>query len=257
MTKISVITVCRNDIKGLQQTFQSIASQDCDDFEWLVIDGDSSDGTVEWLEGNHRLKGSWISESDGGIYDAMNKGIGLATGEYLLFMNSGDLIAQPDVLSRLIQAIEREKEAPDFVYGDALDVEENGTHHYRKSRQVSHINVGMITRHQAMLYRREIIVTERYPSDFKLSGDYALTARTLMKEGIQILQVSFPICLFALGGAHDEHRLKALHEDFRIRKEILKESYLACLLLFGVHWLHYHIRNSVPELNKKLLYTRY
>jgi putative colanic acid biosynthesis glycosyltransferase len=254
MAKISIITVCRNDLKGLETTFESIKIQNCDDFEWWVVDGGSADGTVEWLGENHRLRGSWISEPDNGIYDAMNKGIGLAAGDYLLFMNSGDMFADPDVISKLVHTIEQEKTAPDFVYGDALDIAECGESYYRKALHISYIKLGMITRHQSMLYRRELVASERYPSSFKLSGDYALTASTLMRKGAKILQVKFPICRFAMGGTHDEHRLKALREDFRIRNEILEENYLACLLLFSVHWLHHYIRKLFPNMNKRFIY---
>ena len=254
MTKISVITVCRNDLSGLQRTFASVASQQGAEFEWLVIDGGSCDGTAKWLEEHHRLAGCWISEPDAGIYDAMNKGIGLAGGDYLLFLNSGDCFAEPDVLSKLVHSIEQEKPAPDFVYGDALDLVAGGTHNYRRSRELSNIRVGMITRHQAMLYRRELIASERYPTRFRLSADYALTASILMKEGVHTLRVPFPICRFAPGGAHDAQRLKALHEDFRIRKEILQESYLGCSLWFGVHWLHHHLRRLLPNLNTRVIY---
>ena len=89
--KISIITVCRNDRKGLEKTLESIRAQDCADYEWRVIDGNSSDGTAEWLRENHTLEGGWISEPDNGIYDAMNKGIGAAVGEYVAFMNSGGI----------------------------------------------------------------------------------------------------------------------------------------------------------------------
>ena len=254
--KISVITVCRNDIKGLQQTFESIRAQDCNDFEWWVIDGNSSDGTVEWLRKNHQFKGGWISEPDNGIYDAMNKGIGAAAGEYLVFMNSGDMFAQPDVISKLVYRIGREKAPPDFVFGDSLDIAASGKSYYRKALPVSRIKVGMITRHQAMLYRRELVAHERYPSNYKLSGDYALTASVLMKDGVKVLQVDFPICRFSLGGAHDTQRIKALREDFEIRNKILKENYLLCSILFCVHWLHHYLRRLAPNLNKRFIYKR-
>jgi putative colanic acid biosynthesis glycosyltransferase len=254
--KISVITVCWNDIKGLQQTFQSLREQDSNDFEWRVIDGNSSDGTIEWLRKNHRLRGGWISEPDNGIYDAMNKGIGAAAGEYVLFMNSGDLFAGPDVISRLIRAIGREQAPPDFVFGDALDIDERGKPHYRKALNVSNIKYGMITRHQAMLYRRGLVVHEQYSSRFKLSGDYSLTASILMKDNVKVLQVDFPICRFYLGGAHDENRLTALREDFIIRHTILKQNYLVCAILFCVHWLHHYARKMAPNLNKRLVYKR-
>lgn len=252
--KISVITVCLNDRKGLENTFASISVQDVDSFEWWVIDGHSSDGTVEWLRENHRLKGGWISEPDNGIYDAMNKGIEAAAGEYLLFINSGDTFARSDVISKLVHTIDRENVPPDFVFGDSLDIDGQGTPYYRKARPVSHIKVGMITRHQAMLYRRELIVNEPYPSNYRLSGDYALTASVLMKEGVKVLQVDFPVCRFSLGGAHDTHRIEALREDFEIRHSTLKENYLACSILFCVHWLHYCFRTLAPNLNRKFIY---
>ena len=126
----------------------------------------------------------------------------------------------------------------------------------RKALPVSYIKAGMITRHQSMLYRKERVLDERYPSNFKLSGDYALTANLLMKTGIKVSKVNFPICAFSLGGTHDTFRLKALQEDFKIRKTILKENLAFCILLFCVHWLHHHIRVLTPSLNKRFIYTR-
>lgn len=252
--KISIITVCRNDKKGLENTLASMRSQDRDSFEWWVIDGNSSDGTVEWLRKNHQLNGGWISEPDNGIYDAMNKGIGVAVGEYLVFMNSGDMFAQADVISKLVDRIAREKAPPDFVFGDSLDIADSGKSYYRKAIPASHIKAGMITRHQAMLYRRELVFNERYPSNFKLSGDYALTARVLMRDGVKVLQVDFPICRFYLGGAHDTKRLKALYEDYEIRREILKKNYLFCSALLGVHLIHHYLRKLAPNLDKRFIY---
>ncbi len=255
MLRISIITVCRNDRKGLEDTSTSIRSQSGDDFEWWVIDGNSDDGTVGWLKENHNFPGGWISEPDNGIYDAMNKGIGLAAGEYLLFMNSGDLLAGPEVVSQLARRIEAQKAAPDFVYGDSLDRETSGRTNYRQALPVSYVKYGMPTRHQAMVYRRERLVHERYPPDFKLSGDYAVTASLLMKSSVRVLKVDFPICLFSLGGAHDTRRLEALREDFRIRHTILKANPVACVLLFCVHWLHHYLRMLAPSLNRKFIYT--
>ena len=86
MKLFSIITICWNNLTELKKTFQSVDLQSCKDFEWIVIDGNSKDGTKEWLEKN--TLANWISEPDGGIYDAMNKGIDKASGEYLIFMNS-------------------------------------------------------------------------------------------------------------------------------------------------------------------------
>ena len=87
MSKISIITINYNDLKGLQKTFNSVVNQSNKDFEYLVIDGGSSDGGKEFLEQNSDQLAYWISEKDSGIYNAMNKGIRAATGDYLLFLN--------------------------------------------------------------------------------------------------------------------------------------------------------------------------
>ena len=96
----SVITVCRNNLNELILTHASLSGQNCPDYEWIVIDGGSTDGTKEWLEGNHD-PARWISENDAGIYDAMNKGAAMANGDYLVFMNSGDEFYDPNVLSKI------------------------------------------------------------------------------------------------------------------------------------------------------------
>ena len=87
---ISIITINFNDKIGLQRTFDSVFAQDFNDFEYIVIDGGSNDGSKELIEENTDKISYWISEPDKGIYNAMNKGIKVANGEYLLFLNSGD-----------------------------------------------------------------------------------------------------------------------------------------------------------------------
>ncbi len=252
--KISIITICLNDLSGLEQTFESICYQTTQEFEWWVVDGRSTDGTADWLETHHRFPGGWRSEPDHGIYHAMNKGINLATGDYLLFMNSGDKFAGPEVMAKLISCIEQEKKTPHLVYGDSLDVEADGTSYYRFARRPAHITVGMPTRHQSMLYSKGSLLNERYPEDFRFSGDYALTASMLMKDDDKVLIVDFAICEFSMGGRHETCRIRALKEDFRIRKDILRKSLAMCLTLFCLHWLHHHARRIFPALNKIIIY---
>jgi putative colanic acid biosynthesis glycosyltransferase len=88
--RYSIITVCRNNLNGLQRTCESIEAQSFSDFEWIVIDGASTDGTVEFMTNKVQDNISFFSEPDEGLYDAMNKGIDKASGDYLIFMNSGD-----------------------------------------------------------------------------------------------------------------------------------------------------------------------
>ena len=97
MTSFSIITVTRNDIDGLSRTAQSIATQTYKDFEWIIIDGDSQDGTKNYLNAQEMTR-KWVSEPDQGLYDAMNKGLDIAQNHYVVFMNSGDYFAHLNTL---------------------------------------------------------------------------------------------------------------------------------------------------------------
>ena len=252
--RISVITVCRNDLGGLQRTFESIRTQDYQDFEWWVIDGASNDGTEEWLKKNHIYDGGWLSEVDQGIYDAMNKGAERSTGDYLVFMNSGDIFAAPDVLSKLVQSIKEEEVSPDLIYGDALDALEDGRSYYRPAGSLSQILFSMPTRHQSMLFRRKYLGQSPYPDGYPLSGDYALTALLSRQEGFKATRVDFPISQFFLGGIHTTRRIAALKEDYAIRRNILKANPVTCSFFYCIHLAHHCFRHLFPSINLKLVY---
>ena len=100
--KLSIITVNLNNKDGLQKTINSIIFQTIKNFEWIVIDGGSTDGSKELIEANKNHITYWVSEQDSGIYDAMNKGIKKAKGDYLLFINSGDYLCSNDTVERII-----------------------------------------------------------------------------------------------------------------------------------------------------------
>ena len=129
-TKLSIITINYNNAKGLRQTMSSVLEQSFADYEYIVIDGGSSDGSVQIIEEfenqfkssnagsdlNHRLSFQWISESDNGIYNAMNKGIALAKGDYCFFLNSGDYLVSKTVL----ESVFSENPTEDIIFGNLL-----------------------------------------------------------------------------------------------------------------------------------------
>ena len=96
--KFSIITVNYNNLEGLKKTVESVKNQTYQKFEYIVIDGGSYDGSLEFIKDNESLLDYWVSEPDSGVYQAMNKGIEKATGEYLLFLNSGDHFCNTKVL---------------------------------------------------------------------------------------------------------------------------------------------------------------
>lgn len=122
IVKLSIITINRNNAGGLEKTMQSVLSQSSTDLEYIVVDGASTDGSVETLRKFEapfagRLK--WISEPDKGIYNAMNKGIAMASGSYVQFLNSGDCLASDDVSARMLAALENAG-SPSILYGNML-----------------------------------------------------------------------------------------------------------------------------------------
>lgn len=120
--KLSIITVNLNNRDGLQKTIDSVVSQTFRDFEWIVIDGGSTDGSKELIEQYAGHFSYWVSEPDKGIYNAMNKGIKVAKGEYLQFLNSGDCLYDNEVLEKFIQRSNTE----DVIYGNAVIVDSQG-----------------------------------------------------------------------------------------------------------------------------------
>lgn len=101
--KLSIITINRNDEQGLLKTIQSVSAQTCKDFEFIVIDGASTDNSIDVIRNNEDIVSFWISEPDSGIYNAMNKGIKKATGDYLYFLNAGDVLVNNDVVSNVLK----------------------------------------------------------------------------------------------------------------------------------------------------------
>ena len=119
MTRFSIVTVTRENLAGLKATWDSVCGQTGADFEWVVIDGASKDGSADWLAGLDRTSVRYVSAPDGGIYDAMNKGVAMAGGEYLLFLNAGDKLASPTVLRDVRERLGDRR--PDILYGDSFE----------------------------------------------------------------------------------------------------------------------------------------
>ena len=159
---VTVITVCRNAIDPLRKTMESVGGQTYENLEYLVDDGASTDGTPEMLAGYAGRLARYVSEPDGGIYDAMNKGAAMATGEWLIFMNAGDVFAAPDVLSRVFAEDRRQA---DVIYGDVV---KGGQVKPAESPRNGH---RMYFCHQSSLVRRSVFEVLHFPiADFDTTG---------------------------------------------------------------------------------------
>ena len=230
----SIVTITRNNKDGFIRTRESLERQSFHDFEWIVIDGDSTDSTKDILPPNA------LSESDKGIYDAMNKGIERSKGRYILFLNAGDMLSDMDILSTLSKSVAAEN--PDFIYGDAL---ETGGF-YKKARDHSEIDWGMFTHHQAMLYRRDIIGVLRYDISYKIAGDYAFT-RIFLNLCRNISYVPAAICIFETGGISQRNMRHGRIEQYKARQKagctVLKNFYI-----YGGQTVTAAIKRLTPDL---------
>ncbi len=209
MPLFSVITVTRNNLDGLRRTYHSLQNQSCRDFEWIVIDGNSSDGTQQFLA---QTDASWASEPDSGIYDAMNKGIEKAGGGYLLFLNAGDSVAANTTLETVKTALSPNR--PGFVYGDSL---ESGFP--KRARFPAALAWGMFTHHQAMLYSRAALGLLRYNPAYPIAADYDLTCR-LLQQKPKILYIPEPLCIFESGGISQQKARQGRREQAAIRSKL-------------------------------------
>ncbi len=252
MTKpISVITINYNNLEGLKRTVGSIQSQpDC--FEWIVVDGCSIDGSVEFLSNSlERKPDILVSEKDNGIYDAMNKGLSYANGEYVIFMNSGDMFTE-NALSIVLESIGKGKN-PLFIYGDSIEVLPSGKQLYRKARSFKKIWLGMFTHHQAMYYRLDVIrkLGLEFRQDLKVAADYCFTAQYLKSIDFKnVLYIAEPLCLFFKDGLSSQAWRKSVLEQYIVRREALKKSVFSSLALTSVQYLWHILKEKLPFLYK-------
>lgn len=236
----SIITVTLNNYDGVRKTHQSVTTQTFQNYEWVIIDGASTDNTVTYL---NSLNIDHISDSDSGLYDAMNKGIDRAQGNYLIFMNAGDIFASIETLQTLADTLD--KKNPDFAYGDALEIFNNREVYKKTSRHWSIIK-GMFTHHQAMVYKRSALGTLRYDLQYKIAADYDFTYRFLNKTD-HVKYIPTPLCLFESGGVSQTQALKGRVEQFKIRQN-LDIKVIKNISIFVEQTLTSAVRQICPRL---------
>lgn len=235
----SIVTITKNNVRGLSSTCDSLLMQSFNDYEWIIVDGDSTDGTILFLSKDGFLK-NCVSEPDLGIYDAMNKGIARAKGNYILFLNAGDRLSDADILSTLARTIVMEE--PDFLYGDAL---ETGGY-YKKARSPENMDWGMFTHHQAMLYQKDAIGTLRYSTDYKIAGDYAFT-REFLRNSKTVSYIPAAICIFETGGVSQKNMRLGRIEQYKARQKA-GCAFLKNVFVYGVQTLSATLKTFAPRL---------
>lgn len=214
----SIITVTYNAEATLPRTLASVKAQMCRLFEYLVVDGKSTDATLQLAADAAIAEMKIHSGRDNGIYDAMNKGLGMAEGEYVIFLNAGDAFHAPDTLQRIADAI-MANDFPGIVYGqtDIVDIagQRLGERHLRAPRELTldSFRDGMVVCHQAFVVLRRI--TSPYNLDYKLSADYDWCIRCLQHSRRNVYIDDVLIDYLNEGTTTRNHR-RSLRERFCI-----------------------------------------
>ena len=168
--KISVITINYNNINGLRQTIDSVINQTCKDFEYLIIDGGSEDGSIDILKEYAQSITYWVSERDSGIYNAMNKGIERAQGEYCIFMNSGDYFYNNNVLDSVLSMLN----GADFYTGKYQAIRSNEAPIIQNPPQ--YVNLAFLLKgtlcHQATFIKTSLLKYRPYNESYKIVSDW-------------------------------------------------------------------------------------
>ena len=184
--KFSIITVTYNAEKVLEDTIQSVIFQTYRNVEYIIVDGASKDHTLEIVNKYHNRINKVISEPDKGLYDAMNKGIQLATGDYLCFLNAGDKFHDSETLQKIVHTL-KGQELPDVIYGETAIVDEEGHFlHMRRLSAPAHLNwksfkQGMLVCHQAFFANRELAINHLYDLQYHFSADFDWCIRIMKK----------------------------------------------------------------------------
>lgn len=216
--KFSIITVTYNAGAVLEDTIQSVITQTYRNVEYIIVDGGSKDHTLDIINRYREHIHTLVSEPDKGLYDAMNKGIRLATGDYLCFLNAGDELHEDDTLQLMVHSITG-TELPDVLYGETAIVDEEG--HFLRMRRLSapedlnwkSFKDGMLVCHQAFFPRREL--AEPYDLRYRFSADFDWCIH-IMKKSHTLHNTHLTLIDYLSEGMTTRNHRASLHERFRI-----------------------------------------
>ncbi len=253
---LSIVTVNLNDRAGLARTLASIARQTFADREVIVVDGGSSDGSVDVVRERADVVTDWVSEKDAGTYDAQNKGARRARGAYLLFLNAGDALASDDALARFFAA---GPPVEDILYGDVVFEEPDGRQRTEETPELTWAYLMRTTLpHQATVVRRALFDRAGpYDTSYRIVADYAFFLKAFVVLGATARHVPVPLAVQVLGGQSSRpEAFPRLREERALAKERILSPALRA------HWeeylvarrgslLHY-LRGAFRPLSRRL-----
>lgn len=224
MKSLSIITINYNNKEGLEKTINSIRNQSSSQFQYIIVDGGSTDGSIEIIKQNYDIIDIWISEKDHGIYEAMNKGVKLSSGEFLQFLNSGDWLNSSDVIETILPHL---KDNIDILSGYSVRRSSEGEYNREISGSPEYLTVSSIFKsplsHTSSFIRRSILVNRPYDENYRIVSDWKFFMEASIFDNIRYQHIDFDISVFDSSGISSSSSQLHNEERAKVLKEILPE----------------------------------
>jgi glycosyltransferase involved in cell wall biosynthesis len=213
MIDLTIITVCYNNRDGLEKTICSVVDQTFKNYQFIIVDGGSTDGSVDVINNYNQFIAFWVSEKDNGIYNAMNKGISKAEGRYCLFLNSGDCLADKFVLQKVFEC----EPSADIVYGDVICIKSKWDKRLLKYPEkltlFDFYKQSAAIHHQASFIRKELFDRYgTYDEDLKVIGDWEFFFRTIIVQRCSTMHLDKVVAI--VEGAGRSHKVYSADDPF-------------------------------------------
>ena len=232
--KLSIITINFNNVAGLEKTILSVASQSFKEFEYVVVDGASTDGSVEGIKKYESMFPylKWVSEPDTGIYNAMNKGVRMASGNYVQILNSGDCLAADDVIERMLAALEN-SDNPSILYGNMIKCFPDGRKVIDKCFAGQEITMlGMYSgtlNHDPVFIRRDLFEKYGYYDEsLRIVSDWKWYLQAIILGDETPQYIDLDVTLYDMTGISEDTKWK--ERIYKERQEVLEKEFPAACL---------------------------
>lgn len=250
---VTIITVVFNGENDIEETILSVINQTYENIEYIIIDGGSSDGTLNIIKKYENVLDYWISERDRGIYDAMNKGIDLVQGEWINFMNAGDLFYDNNVLSNIFSS---DNQSFHMIYGNSCFYDEKNNYFINNKTNKLKINLNAIN-HQSVFINRN--VHSPFSLEYKLSSDHNLIYKIFKIKKVRYINIF--VCKYLIGGLSSNASL-IRNEKFLI--SVRNGNFIDIVLAFVFYFysslkilIRFYILNFIPtNLSQKFVYIK-
>lgn len=240
---VTIITVTYNAEQFLERTIKNIIEQNYKNIEYIIIDGNSTDGTIDIIKKYEKYISYWISEPDNGLYDAMNKGIDIATGSWINFMNAGDMFSETNTISNVSKNFNEDYQ---IICGDILRGENYSV--YQKTLGLDYAYDSVFVNHQASFTNTLLMKKFKFDSNMKISADYGFFFRCFI-EGYKFKFINIPLAKCLEGGISQQNNILAWGEAMHLQAKYLKNP----MDIFSNKFY----KNIISTPNKNQLLTKF